>query len=108
MEDLIVKTYKFEVLTSKSMFVDADGRPSRTVAELTPQQASNLKTDIERELYDEFDMELASIEVDMDNMIVKLFLNEITPLHTSWELFAFRKKGVQITAHYYIRLVETL
>jgi guanylate kinase len=56
---------------------------------------------------EEFDGEI-DVQVIMKNRTIIMRNFKLSTLHSSWETFAFRQKGIAITTKYHIRLVETM
>jgi len=103
----ITKTYKFEVLESNSYFIDIDGKANRQVAELTKDEERVFDFELSSELYEEFEGNI-DVMVDVESRTIRMLNFKPSILHSSWETFAFRKKGIAITIKYHIRLVETM
>ena len=101
-----LKTYKFEVLEGKSFFYDGS-TPSRKVVELTNDQEREFEFALSSELYEEFEGDI-DVQVIMKHREIIMKIFKPSELLTSWEVFAFRKKGIQITSEYHSRLVETI
>ena len=59
------------------------------------------------ELYEEFEGDI-NVVVNMGDRTIHMLNFKPSTLHSSWKEFAFRKKGIQITCDYHIRLVETM
>ena len=103
----ITEIYKFEVLRGNSYFLDKDGKANRLVVELTKDEERVFDFALSSELYEEFEGDI-NIVVNMKNRTIHMLNFRPSTLHTSWKEFAFRKKGIAITAEYHIRLVETM
>ena len=104
--DCITKTYKFEVLEGSSFFWD-NGKGNRLVAEVPTSEEKTFESALSSELYEEFDGEI-DVLVDMKNRTITMRNFKPSTLQSSWETFAFRRKGISITTKYHIRLVETM
>ena len=107
MSTRITKTYKFEVLESNSYFIDIDGKANRQVAELTKDEERIFEFALSSELYEEFEGNI-DVMVDVESRTIRMLNFKPSILHSSWETFAFRKKGIAITINYHIRLIETM
>ena len=105
--DCITRTYKFEVLEGKSFFYDGTTKCRKLAAEMTKDREKEFEIALSCELYEEFEGEI-DVQVDMKTRTI--FMRNFKPsvLYSSWETFAFRKKGISITTEYHIRLVETI
>jgi hypothetical protein len=103
----ITEIYKFEVLKGSSYFQDTDGKANRLVAEMTKDQERVFEFALSSELYEEFEGNI-NIIVNMQDRMIHMLNFKPSTLHSSWKEFAFRKKGIAITAEYHIRLVETM
>ena len=104
--DRISRTYRFEVLEGGSFFWD-NGKGNRLVAEVPTSEEKAFEFALSSELYEEFDGEI-DVLVVMKNRTIIMRNFKPSTLHTSWEEFAFRRKGIAITSKYHIRLVETM
>ena len=101
----ISRTYRFEVLESSTFFMDP--QPNRKIATLSTEEENKFEIDLAHELYEEFDGEI-DINVNIKKRTIRMLNFKQTPLHQSWEMFAFRKKGISITCKNHIRLVEIM
>lgn len=104
--DRITRTYKFEVLEGSSFFWD-NGKGNRLVAEVPTSEENAFEFALSSELYEEFDGEI-DVLVVMKNRTITMRNFKPSTLQSSWETFAFRRKGIAITSKYHIRLVETM
>jgi hypothetical protein len=103
----ITEIHKFEVLKGSSYFIDVDGKANRLVVEMTRDQERVFDFTLSSELYEEFEGNI-NVVVNMRNRTIHMLNFKPSTLYSSWKEFAFRKKGIQITAEYHIRLVETM
>ena len=105
--DRITRIYRFEVLEGSSFFWDNDGKGNRLVVEVPKNEENAFEFALSNELYEEFEGQI-DVQVVMKNRTIIMRNFKPSTLHTSWEEFAFRKKGISITTKYHIRLVETI
>ena len=103
----ITEIYTFEVLRGSSYFLDVDGKANRLVVEMTKDEERVFEFALSSELYEEFEGDI-NVLVNMKNRTIHMLNFRPSTLHKSWKEFAFRKKGIAITADYHIRLVETM
>lgn len=103
----ITEIYKFELLRGNSYFLDVDGKGNRLVIELTKDEERVFDFALSSELYEEFEGDI-NVVVNMGDRTIHMLNFKPSTLHSSWKEFAFRKKGIQITCDYHIRLVETM
>ena len=103
----ITEIHKFEVLRGSSYFIDVDGKANRLVVEMTKDEERVFDFALSSELYEEFEGNI-NVVVNMRNRTIHMLNFKPSTLYTSWKEFAFRKKGIQITHDYHIRLVETM
>lgn len=103
----ITEEYSFEVLQGDSFFWDRDGKGNRRIAELTEDEEQDFEFALSSELYEEFEGNI-DVMVDMKSRKIRMLKFRPSILHSSWKVFAFRKKGISITTKYHIRLVETM
>lgn len=103
----ITEIHKFEVLKGSSYFIDVDGKPNRLVVEMIRDQERVFDFALSSELNEEFEGNI-KVVVNMRNRTIHMLNFKPSTLYTSWKEFAFRKKGIAITADYHIRLVETM